>query len=970
MIDIEFIEMMYRQRQSELGPLLSRWADVARHAEGKIVVPVSELDEDEKSMAVNLLGPGLDQLAMRVASTMPDISVDPLKPGIKDSENKAAVKRRAMLSWWDMNRMDMILRRRARFLLGYAASPVSISFMGMNPLDKRDIPHWRVLNPMCVFPAKTVDINDIEPPDCIHAFLQPLSWLQSLYPSQDGILYKGKANASTMFEILEYNDCDETVLVALGQAREPNQGPSWERTTTVSVGTQSVVELARVVNKAGIPLTVYPGRITIAGLQGMFDQLMPVYHNASKLAALEYIAIKQSIFPKEWLVSHPNSPGQAEVIVEADGLTGVMGEIRNGQIQQTQVQPSIQASQMQDRLERVGRLAGGLPAELGGECLDAQTEILTQSGWKTYDEVSVGEEVLTLNHDTGFSEWKPVEAMNVFQHSGRRMISAEGKTHSSLSTLNHRWPVVSRDGVRKWKTTPELATNDKIPTAAMCADVPRGAKWLDSLVEVVAWFYTEGSYRQSRGQISQSLTANPEKTERIRHALTDLFGPATQEQWKTLSGCGQGGVGHDRVHRWKEQKIASNGVIKFELSAHATEELLTHCPDKVPSREFLLSLTQSQLELFINVSMLADNCGANKFGQKDIRRSEAFAFAVILAGGSLSYATKTKTEDRDGWRPGDYTANLVILKSRRVVKPKENFAKGTATFEEVLYDGVVWCPTTANGSWFARRRGKVYFTGNSATNIRTAKRGEAVLGSAIDMPVQEHQEIFEDSMEAENHRAIAVEKAYFGSKPTSFYIPKNGKITKPDYTPNDVFENDQNVVKYGMTGTDANSFVIAMGQRLQMETISPETFMEMDPVVEDVQEEMGRIWISGARRAMMSSVENQASQGTIDPTFIARFAQALQDGKTQPEDALTTVHQEMQKEQAAQQASQPPAPGGAPQPGQMPGMTGAPGVQGGVPMPPPGQGALSQILGNLRKPAAQSPSETSMSAQAPSPMAQ
>jgi len=35
----------------------------------------------------------------------------------------------------------------------------------------------------------------------------------------------------------------------------------------------------------------------------MFDQLMPVYHNASKLAALEYIAIKQSIFPR-MVVSH------------------------------------------------------------------------------------------------------------------------------------------------------------------------------------------------------------------------------------------------------------------------------------------------------------------------------------------------------------------------------------------------------------------------------------------------------------------------------------------------------------------------------------------------------------------------------------------------------------------------------------------------------------------------------------------
>jgi hypothetical protein len=226
-------------------------------------------------------------------------------------------------------------------------------------------------------------------------------------------------------------------------------------------------------------------------------------------------------------------------------------------------------------------------------------------------------------------------------------------------------------------------------------------------------------------------------------------------------------------------------------------------------------------------------------------------------------------------------------------------------------------------------------------------------------------------MEAENRRAIAVMKGYYGAKATSFYIAHDGEQTgKPDYTPNDVFENDQNIVKYGMTGTDANSFVIAMGQRLQMETISQETFMAMDPVVEDVQQELARINIGGARRAMMSSVENGASQGQIDPTFIARFAQALQDGKTNPEDALVKVHKEMQAEQAAQQAAQPAQPPGGPPPAGMPGMTGAPGVQGGVPMPPQGQSALSTILGNLRKPAAQSGPEQQMSAPPPNAMAQ
>lgn len=621
MIDIFQIEQWYRQRQAERGPLLNRWAQVAKQYDGDVAVPLPEVDQEEKSMAVNLLGPGLDQLAMRIASTMPDVVCDSLRPGMKEHDNRAAQKRRALLSYWDMNRMDMVLRRRARYLLGYASSPVSISFMGLNPLDKRQIPHWRVLNPMSVFPAPTIDINDIEPSDCIHAYQQPLSWLQASYPAQAGVIYRGRnANPDTMFEILEYNDAEETVLVALGQAREANT-PKFGATSYENVGTQSVVLLARTVNRAEMPLTVYPGRISLSKLQGMFDQLLPIYHNASKLAALEYIAIKQSIFPEQWLVSHPNSPGVAEIIVPADGLTGQIGEIRNGMLQTTQTQPSIQASQMQDRLERTGRLAGGLPAELGGE---------------------------------------------------------------------------------------------------------------------------------------------------------------------------------------------------------------------------------------------------------------------------------------------------------------------------------------------------------SATNIRTARRGEAVLGAAIDMPVQEHQELFEDSLEAENRRAIAIQKGYFGPKATSFYIPKNGKVTQADYVPNDVFFNDQNVVKYGMTGTDANSFVIAMGQRLQMETISPQTFMEMDPAVEDVQEELARIYISNARRAMMSSVEQQASQGQIDPTFVARFAQALQDGKTNPEDALTKVHQEMQKEQAAQQAMQPqPA-----SPGAQPGMAAAPGVQGGLPTPPAGQGALASILSNLRKPAAQSGSEQALSQGPPNAMAQ
>lgn len=627
-VSIEYIEQCYKVRQDLRSPEINRCMQVNMHYDGDTTVATPELDEWEKSMAVNLMGPGLDQLAMRVASTMPDISCDPTRPTIQGSVDKAADKRRAMLGWWGMNRQDMIMRRRARYLLGYACAPVQVTPFSLNPNDKREIPHWRVLNPLSTFPAPMLDINDIEPSDSIYAFLKPLGWLQAMYPEAARVLYKGKnAHPGTLFELLEYNDDDETVLVVLGQTKEA-QEYGYTETASSSTGTQSVVELDRVKNYAGVCLTVYPGRITLSKMRGMFDQLMPVFHNASKLAALEFISIKRATFSDRWLVSHPQSPGSAEIIDYADGLTDTIGKIRNGMIQETQTQPSMQAAQMQDRLERVGRLSAGLPAELGGE---------------------------------------------------------------------------------------------------------------------------------------------------------------------------------------------------------------------------------------------------------------------------------------------------------------------------------------------------------SATNIRTARRGEAVLGSAIDMPVQEAQEIFEDSLEAENRRAIAVSKGHWGNKWFSFYIPKNGKSAGKDYQPNDVFESDQNVVKYGITGTDANSFVIAAGQRLQMKTLSGQTFMEMDPLVEDVQEEMARINIGLAREAMMASVETQASQGQIDPTFIARFAAALQDGKVNPEDALIAVHQEMQKEQAAAQAAAPPpgaAPGAPPGPGAQPGMTGAPGVQGGLPMPPQGQGALSQILSNLRKPAAQSAPEQALGAAPQNALAQ
>lgn len=44
---------------------------------------------------------------------------------------------------------------------------------------------------------------------------------------------------------------------------------------------------------------------------------------------------------------------------------------------------------------------------MSGLCVDEETEILTVDGWETVHELCVGDEVLTLNHEMGMSEWQP-----------------------------------------------------------------------------------------------------------------------------------------------------------------------------------------------------------------------------------------------------------------------------------------------------------------------------------------------------------------------------------------------------------------------------------------------------------------------------------------------------------------------------------------------------------------------------------
>jgi hypothetical protein len=363
---------LYEERKRNRGQWITMAEKIRRAYNGEMVIPLPELDAVEAPGIANLVLLGVDQSAMRVASQMPDIGVPPLKPGIELSEEKARQRRLAMLAWWDMNAMQNILRQRARFYLGYGHTPVVVRPVSPKIMDKREIPFWRIYNPFDAYLPRPQFLGDMEPEDGIFVHEQNLAWLTARYPSVMPRLCKGPdPTADTKFEVLEYFDSTDCVLMVIGKpnpvpdARDPYNPMS--RPGQTQKGGSAYELLESVPNRAELCPVVAPGRITLDRIKGAFDMIPAMAHKQGRLDALEYISITRGVFPDSWAVTHPTSPTAVNVVKEADGLRGIMGEVQGGQVQMTPINPGVQTPQAIDRLERNQRISAGIPAEYGGE---------------------------------------------------------------------------------------------------------------------------------------------------------------------------------------------------------------------------------------------------------------------------------------------------------------------------------------------------------------------------------------------------------------------------------------------------------------------------------------------------------------------------------------------------------------------------------------------------------------------------
>lgn len=372
-------------------------------------------------------------------------------------------------------------------------------------------------------------------------------------------------------------------------------------------------------------------------------------------------------------------------------------------------------------------------------CVDTETSIFTQRGWLHYNEVKIGDKTLSINTKTGFSEWDELKSIHIFEGT-HDVIKMEGATFSSVSTPEHRWLTNRRKKSKyvipgwTWRTTKTLTQLDRIPKSALCANLPIEAKYSDEFVELVGWIWTEGNINGKSFQITQSHKVNLPYVNRIRKALEKICSePIKGNRWYPSE-------------YWSERKII-NGITKFDLGVEISKEFWkVFKSHKVVDPKFILSLTESQLRLFLDASVCADGShtsGAYTGNTNIVQNNLEQLFAAHMACNLLGIPTSIISNS-------DFYV-LTFLKNnwnnpKIAAYDAENRYSGGMTITNNIIEGIVWCPTTNNGNWLAKRNGKVYYTGNSVKQgnmfielpwntrfeVRSAERADYLVGDSLD----------------------------------------------------------------------------------------------------------------------------------------------------------------------------------------------------------------------------------------------
>lgn len=326
-------------------------------------------------------------------------------------------------------------------------------------------------------------------------------------------------------------------------------------------------------------------------------------------------------------------------------------------------------------------------------CVPTDHEILTKRGWAKFDDLTLGEEVMSLNHETGDMEWVPLLAVNIFDHDGelvRHHRKKKTKTFSFEFTDNHRWPVLTEAGVAKWVSASgkdgktirkvkrtwrlggDLRRHDRVPLTGNFVG-PHDSVLCPRLARILGWVVTDGYYRWRGNSCEMIVYQSPNK---FLAEIVELLG--TQPR---------------KPH-------PESGVVAVPVALADVKQLtkIFRKPEDFCGIVGLLS--REAAEVMWDAMFKAEGSTSAK-GNMHFAQEPTLNREILDGFQMLCYMTGRSCD---------------VSKMGAYIKRSECTFIGR-NLSRVHYQGQVWCPTTKHGTWVMRHDGATIITGNSSRQI-------------------------------------------------------------------------------------------------------------------------------------------------------------------------------------------------------------------------------------------------------------
>jgi len=325
-------------------------------------------------------------------------------------------------------------------------------------------------------------------------------------------------------------------------------------------------------------------------------------------------------------------------------------------------------------------------------CVDETTECLTDTGWARHDALSPGMRAAQFDLSTGYLSWAPISEVARYAVTEQKMVRADTRSLDMLLTPNHRCIVQRRHPRLRHYQDPvvvradELKISHAVPTTApwdFIGDAGLPVEW----AELLGWYIAEGhEAKQTLAvEIYQSETANPEKVQRIEQLLRQVGA-----EW-TSARC---------EREWRGRSAVS---VAFRVQGYAAARLRELAPGKRMPTGVLL-WADEQISAFLKGLVEGDgherSDGRSSFIQRDASRAGMVQALAVRLG--LSAVSSVRA---DG-------VSVVYITKHRFRSFRGTAGVGVHPTAEI-YTGTVWCPRLPNGTWVARRNGRVFITGNT-----------------------------------------------------------------------------------------------------------------------------------------------------------------------------------------------------------------------------------------------------------------